>query len=75
MEGMQLQVLKNQADAIRMRVDEIRMQIELLKQLENVYVWRTGQDKYDAMIVFADESDAWYGDVHGPFCGSNIINK
>jgi hypothetical protein len=48
---MQLQVLKNCADAIRMHVDAIRMQIEVLKQMESGYVWRMGQDKYDNMIV------------------------
>jgi hypothetical protein len=42
--------------------------------MEGVYVRRMGQEKYDDMIV-AYESDAWYGDVHGPFCGSNIVSK
>jgi hypothetical protein len=51
MEGMQLQVLKNCADAIRMCADAIRMQIELLKQMESIYVQRMRQDKYDNMIV------------------------
>jgi hypothetical protein len=51
MEGMQLQVLKNRADAIRISVDAIRTQIELLKQMEGVYVRRMGQEKYDNMIV------------------------
>jgi hypothetical protein len=51
MEGMQLQVLKNCADAIRTRVDAIRMQIELLKQMEGIYVRRMGQENYDDMIV------------------------
>ncbi len=50
MEGMQLQVLKNHADVIRTRVDATRMQIELLKQMEDVSVRRMGQDKYDNMI-------------------------
>ncbi len=51
MTGMQSQVLTNHADAIRTRVDAIRMQIELLKQIEGVYVRRMGQEKYDDMIV------------------------
>ncbi len=51
MEGMQLQVLKNCADAIRTCVDAIRMQIKLLKQMESNYVQRMGQDKYGNMIV------------------------
>jgi hypothetical protein len=51
MEGIQLQVLKNRADAIRMRVDAIRTQIELLKQMEGVYVRRMEQEMYDNMIV------------------------
>jgi hypothetical protein len=51
MEGMQSQVLKNCADAIRMHVDAFRLQIELLKQMEGVYVRRMGQEKYDNMIV------------------------
>jgi hypothetical protein len=44
-------VLKNRADAIRKQVDAIRTQIELMQQMEIIYVWRLGQDKYDDMIV------------------------
>jgi hypothetical protein len=48
---MQSQVLKNRADAIKTHVDAIRTQIELMQQMESVYVRRMGQDKYDNMIV------------------------
>jgi hypothetical protein len=51
MEGIQSQLLKNHADAIRMRADAIMMQNELLKQMKGVYVWRMGQEKYDNMIA------------------------
>ena len=50
-EGMQSQVLKNRADAIKTNVDSIRSQIELMQQMENVYVQKMGQTKYDDMIV------------------------
>ncbi len=50
-EGMQSQVLKNCADAIKMRVDANGAQIELMQQMESAYVRRMGQDKYDDMIV------------------------
>ncbi len=50
-EGMQSQVLKNHPDAIKARVDAIRTQIELMQQMESIYVRRMGQDKYDDMIV------------------------
>jgi hypothetical protein len=50
-EGMQSQVLKNRADAIKTNVDSIRSQIELMQQMENVYVRKMGQTKYDDMIV------------------------
>ena len=50
-EGMQSQVLKNCADAIKTNVDSIRSQIELMQQMENVYVWKMGQTKYDDMII------------------------
>jgi hypothetical protein len=49
---MQSQVLlKNHGDAIKTNVDAIRTQIELMQQMESVYVWKMGQSKYDAMIV------------------------
>jgi hypothetical protein len=32
-------------------VDAIRAQIEMMQQMESVYVWKMGQDKYDDMIV------------------------
>ena len=38
-------------DAIKTQEDAIRMQIELMQQMESVYVRRMGQDKYDDMIV------------------------
>ncbi len=50
-EGLQSLVLKNHADAIKTRVDAIRTQIELMQQMESIYVWRMGQDKYDDIIV------------------------
>ena len=50
-EGIQSQVLKNRADAIKTNVDSIRSQIELMQQMENVYVRKMGQTKYDDMIV------------------------
>ena len=50
-EGMQSQVLKNCADAIKTNVDSIRSQIELMQQMENVYVRKMGQTKYDDMII------------------------
>ena len=50
-EGMQSQVLKTRADAMKMCVDAIRMQIELLQQMESIYVRRMGQEKYNDMIV------------------------
>ncbi len=51
MEGLQSQVAKNRADAIKTRVDAIRAQIEMMQQMESVYVRKMGQDKYDDMIV------------------------
>ena len=48
---MQSQVLKNHGDAIKTNVDAIRTQIELMQQMESVYVRKMGQSKYDAMIV------------------------
>jgi hypothetical protein len=50
-EGLQSLVLKNCMDAIKTRVDAIRTQIELMQQMESIYVWRMGQDKYDDMVV------------------------
>jgi hypothetical protein len=50
-EGMQSQVLKNRADAIKTCVDATRTQIELMLQMESVCVGKMGQDKYDDMIV------------------------
>ena len=50
-EGLQSLVLKNCVDAIKTRVNAIRTQIELMQQMERIYVRRMGQDKYDAMIV------------------------
>ncbi len=32
-------------------MDAIWTQIELMQQMESVYVWRMGHDKYDVMIV------------------------
>jgi len=49
-EGMQSQVLKNRADVIKTNVDAIMTQIELMQQMESVYVWKMGQSKYDDMI-------------------------
>ena len=51
MEGLQSQVAKNRADAVKTRVDAIRAQIEMMQQMESVYVRKMGQDKYDDMIV------------------------
>ncbi len=51
MEGLQSLVLKNRADAIKTHVDAIRTQIELMQQMESIYVRRMGQNKYDDMIV------------------------
>ena len=48
---MQSQVLKNHGDAIKTNVDAFRTQIELMQQMESVYVRKMGQSKYDAMIV------------------------
>jgi hypothetical protein len=50
-EGLQSQVAKNCADAIKMHVDAIRVQIDMMQQMESIYVWKMGQDKYDDMIV------------------------
>ena len=50
-EGMQSQILKNRVDAIKMNVDAIRTQIELMQKMESVYVRKMGQSKYDDMIV------------------------
>jgi hypothetical protein len=50
-EGLQSLVLKNCVDAIKTRVDAIRTQIELMHQMESIYVRRMGQDKYNDMIV------------------------
>ena len=50
-EGLQSQVAKNPADAIKTRVDAVRAQIEMMQQMETVYVRKMGQDKYDDMIV------------------------
>ncbi len=50
-EGLQSQVAKNCADAIKTRVDAIRAQLEMMQQMESVYVRKMGQDKYDDMIV------------------------
>jgi len=50
-EGLQSQVAKNRADAIKTRVDAVRAQIEMMQQMETVYVRKMGQDKYDDMIV------------------------
>ncbi len=50
-EGLQSQVVKNCADAIKMRVDAVRAQIETMQQMESVYVRKMGQNKYDDMIV------------------------
>jgi hypothetical protein len=50
-EGMQSEVLKNRADAIKTNADAIRTQIELMQQMESVYVRKLGQTKYDDMIV------------------------
>ena len=50
-EGMQSQVLKNRGDAIKTNVDAIRTQIELMQNMESVYVRKMGQSKYDDMIV------------------------
>ncbi len=52
MEGVHLQVAKNCVDAIKTRVDAVRAQIEMMQQMECVYVRKMGQDKYDDMIVF-----------------------
>ena len=43
--------MKNCADAIKMRVDAVRAQIETMQQMESVYVRKMGQNKYDDMIV------------------------
>ncbi len=51
MEGLQSQVAKNRADAVKTWVDAIRVQIEMMQQMESVYVRKMGQDKYDDMIV------------------------
>ncbi len=50
-EGLQSQVAKNCVDAVKTRVDAIRAQIEMMQQMESIYVWKMGQDKYDDMIV------------------------
>jgi hypothetical protein len=50
-EGLQSQVAKNRADAIKTRVNAVRVQIEMMQQMESVYVRKMGQDKYDNMIV------------------------
>ena len=50
-EGLQSQVAKNRADAVKTRVDAIRAQIEMMQQMESIYVRKMGQDKYDNMIV------------------------
>ncbi len=46
-----MQVAKNCADAVKTQVDAIRAQIEMMQQMESVYVQKMGQDKYDDMIV------------------------
>ena len=46
-----MQVAKNHADTIKTRVDVIRVHIEMMQQMESVYVGKMGQDKYDNMIV------------------------
>ena len=51
-ERLQSQVAKNCADPVKTHVDAVRMQIEMMQQMESVYVWKMGQDKYDDMIVF-----------------------
>jgi hypothetical protein len=50
-EGLQSQVAKNRADAVKTRVDAIRAQIAIMQQMASVYVRKMGQDKYDDMIV------------------------
>jgi hypothetical protein len=50
-EGLQSLILKNHVDAIKTRVDAIWTQIELMQQMESVYVRRMGQDKYNDIIV------------------------
>ncbi len=50
-EGLQSQVAKNCADTIKTRVDAVRAHIEMMQQMESVYVRKMGQDKYDDMIV------------------------
>jgi hypothetical protein len=40
-EGLQSQVAKNHADAVKTRVDAIRAQIEMMQQMESVYVRMT----------------------------------
>jgi hypothetical protein len=50
-EGLQSQVAKNHVDAIKTCVDAIRAQIDMMQQMESVYVRKMGQDKYDNMIV------------------------
>ncbi len=50
-EGLQSQIAKNRADAIKIGVDAARAQIEMMQQMESVYVRKMGQDKYDSMIV------------------------
>ncbi len=50
-EGLQSMVLKNRADAIKTCVDAIRTQIELMQQMESIYVRRMGQEKYDEDMI------------------------
>jgi hypothetical protein len=50
-EGLQSQVAKNHADAIKTRVDAVRAQIDMMQQMESIYVRKMGHDKYDNMIV------------------------
>jgi hypothetical protein len=39
-EGLQSQVAKNCADAIKTHVDTVRAQIEMMQQMESLYVWK-----------------------------------
>jgi len=48
---MQFQVLKSCTNVMKMCVNAIRTQIELMQQMKSVYVWRMVQDNYDDMIV------------------------
>ena len=44
MEGLQLQVTKNCFDAIKTHVDAIRVQIEMMQQMESLYIQKMVQD-------------------------------